>query len=339
MSSRYVRQMFLRATLALPAVLAAHEQAPSDRPIEPIAAIVDAFRSHAVVALAEDHGNEQGHRFRLALLRDPRFAEARADILVEFGNARYQALVDRFVNGETVPDDELRRVWQDTTQISGVWDRPIYEEFFRVVREVNAALPKDRRVRLLLGDPPVDWDAAVRAPRVPGERRMFGQPVPDDAAAARLDRDRHAAEVARQALAKGRRVLVVFGGMHLTRRPRSVVGHLESDAAVRVFTVTNATARTYDSLVATRPDATSWPVPSFWNVAGTDASRELGGFDAVLYLGPPSAMTTSQLPAARCGDPRYLAMRRERLALALAGAPPAQIGQLLARDCPGTAVR
>src|SRR6266850_6986735 len=44
-------------------------------PIEPIAAILDAFRSHQVVALGEvDHGNEQGHAFRLSLIRDPGFA-------------------------------------------------------------------------------------------------------------------------------------------------------------------------------------------------------------------------------------------------------------------------
>ena len=36
---------------------------------DPIRAILDAFRSHRVVALSEGrHGNEQGHPFRLALI-------------------------------------------------------------------------------------------------------------------------------------------------------------------------------------------------------------------------------------------------------------------------------
>lgn len=53
-------------------------------PVEPIAAIIDAFGSHSVVALDEgDHGNEQGHAFRLALIRDPRFANSVNDIVVE----------------------------------------------------------------------------------------------------------------------------------------------------------------------------------------------------------------------------------------------------------------
>lgn len=73
-------------------------------PIEPIAAIIDAFRTHNVVALGEPHGNEQGHAFRLALIRDPRFAATVNDIVVECGNARYQDLMDRFIRGEDVPD-------------------------------------------------------------------------------------------------------------------------------------------------------------------------------------------------------------------------------------------
>lgn len=108
------------------------------------------------------HGNEQGHAFRLALIRDRRFAASVNDIVVEFGSARYQDLMDRFVNGGDVPAQELRRAWQDTTVTTAVWDRPIYEEFFRAVRDVNAALPPGRRLRVLLGDAPIDqFDALL----------------------------------------------------------------------------------------------------------------------------------------------------------------------------------
>jgi len=106
--------------------------APTFRPLQPtdaIAAIIDAFQSHPVVALGEGpHGNEQGHAFRLALLRDPRFVETVNDIVVEFGTGRYQGLMDRFVNGADVPENELRHVWQDTTAMTSAWERPIYEE-------------------------------------------------------------------------------------------------------------------------------------------------------------------------------------------------------------------
>src|SRR5262245_23148852 len=48
--------------------------APAATPVEPIAAILAAFHSCEIVAIGDNHGNEQGHAFRLALIRDPRFA-------------------------------------------------------------------------------------------------------------------------------------------------------------------------------------------------------------------------------------------------------------------------
>ena len=104
------------------------------------------------------------------------------DIVVEFGNARYQAIIDRFVAGEDVPHPELQKVWQNTTQAHPVWDSPIYEEFFRAVRAVNATLPTERRLRVLLGDVPIDWD------RVTSLEDLQRQPVRSDARRAELRR-------------------------------------------------------------------------------------------------------------------------------------------------------
>jgi hypothetical protein len=271
---------------------------------------------------------------RALAIQDPGFIATVSDIVVEFGNPHYQEVMDRFVRGEEVGDQTLRRVWQETTQITGVWDRPIYEDFFRAVRAVNASLPRERQLRVLLGDLPVDWDAIRRSPPKPGEKRLLGQPVRDDAPSGALDRDRHAAEVIRhEILAKQRRALLIFGDMHVTRRPASIVGRLESDAGVRVFTIRNATRGSYESVLALQPDAPAWPVPSLAIAAGTVLTQgEFGSVDAVLYLGPTSAMTTSRLSRSLCEDASYIAMRRERMALS--GVPPAQVADLLSRDCP-----
>ena len=57
----------------------------------PTSVILDAFATHPVVALGEGaHGNVLGHAFRLALIRDPRFAALVNDIVVESGSATYQ---------------------------------------------------------------------------------------------------------------------------------------------------------------------------------------------------------------------------------------------------------
>lgn len=46
------------------------------------------------------------------LLTDPRLPAALDDIVVEFGNARYQDTVDRFIAGGPVADADLRMVWR-----------------------------------------------------------------------------------------------------------------------------------------------------------------------------------------------------------------------------------
>jgi hypothetical protein len=95
-------------------------QAPMAVPVEPVSGIIDAFRTHRIVALAEGaHNNEPAHAFRLSLIRDTRFVSLVSDIVVEFGDARYQSTIDRFVNGESVADVQLRRVWEDTTPTIG----------------------------------------------------------------------------------------------------------------------------------------------------------------------------------------------------------------------------
>lgn len=84
--------------------------AAQPKPVDPIEAILDAFTSHDVVALDEGrHGNEPGHNLRLKLIRHPSFPLNVNDIVVEFGSARYQEVMDRYVRGEDVPAGELRR--------------------------------------------------------------------------------------------------------------------------------------------------------------------------------------------------------------------------------------
>ena len=308
-------------------------------PLDPIATILDAFRSHDIVALGEGaHGNEQGHAFRLSLVRDPRFSAVVNDIVVEFGNALYQDVIDRFVRGENISDTALRNVWQNTTQVTPVWDKPIYGEFFRAVRAVNSTLPPERKLRVLLGDPPIDWETM----------QTFADM---NKWTADGNRDRHPAEVIRQeVLAKRRRALVIYGEAHLARPNRSIVQLLESTAGIKIFSIaTPISMPTATPLRTLQPDAAFWPVPSIALLRGTvlglaDATayfapaammregkpaaavqpqrplpRMEDQFDALLYIGEPSSITMSPVPRERCTDTAYLEMRMRRLALV----PPA----------------
>jgi len=268
-------------------------------PIPPVRAILDAFRSRSLVALADDHGNEQLHAFRLSLIRDQQFPTVVNDIVVEFGNARYQDVMDRFVRGNDVPYETLRHVWQDTTQQNAVWDRPIYEEFFRAVRTVNASLPQGRQIRVLLGDPPVDWSAGG-----------------GDAGRWTPQRDQHDADViAREVVAPRRHALIVYGGGHLFRAGQSLVNRVEQATGTQVFTITVAGQTTFDLVQSLQPDVASWPIPSMVVLRNTRLQqRELVYYDGLLYLGPPSTMSFSRLSAALCSDKDYVQMRTTRLA-------------------------
>jgi len=106
-------------------------QPRSAMPIAPIGGILAAFRDHRIVAMGDgiSHGDEFTHRFRQQLLRDPRFAELVNDIVFETGNALYQPVIDRFIAGEDVSYAQLRKVWEDTTQVVPIVDAPIFEEF------------------------------------------------------------------------------------------------------------------------------------------------------------------------------------------------------------------
>ena len=321
-------------------------QAATAKPLDPVDGIIDAFKTHDVVALGEgEHGNEQGAAFRAKLYRDPRFQAVVNDIVVESGNGRYQAMMDRYIAGETVPEKELRRAWLETTQPTDVWDRDIYADMFRTIREINQKLPKEKQLRVLLGDTPYPSDPAN--PRARTQR--------SDTFPAEL--------IEHEVIAKKRKALIVYGEMHFLRRvpppmpgqpAGTIVGLLET-AGVKVFSIWTFTGPGAE-LPTLQPDIANWKKPSLTLIKDTplgtapftfyypkgsgmvrrpgpngpimvDLGEAIGGvmqeqFDAVLYLGPKSEITYAELSKSLCADPEYVEMRAARLsAMRRPGAP------------------
>lgn len=123
-----------------------------------IANLLSAFDSVDVVALGETHESKVDSDLRLRLVRDPDFPFRVRFIVVEFGNSLYQETLDKYVYGDDVPMAAVENVWRNTTRVAGA-DSPVYAEFFAAVREVNRKLPPARRLRVIAGDPPIDWDS------------------------------------------------------------------------------------------------------------------------------------------------------------------------------------
>jgi hypothetical protein len=181
--------------------------------------VIDAFKSANLVALGERHWAREDSEFRLKLIRNPAFARTVTDVVVEFANPLYQDLLDRYMNGEAVLSIDVRKIWQDTTQ-PGAWDSPVYEDFLRAVRRVNALLPEERRMRVLAGDQLIDWSRSP-PPTLKDER--------DNSAASVIERN---------VLNRGRKALVVFGSAHIYRnRPGTVVDILRQNPKAKWFVI------------------------------------------------------------------------------------------------------
>ena len=118
--------------------------------------VLAAFETADVVALHDRHRQKGDSDLRIALVRDPMFPKKVGNIVVEFGNSRYQAVLDRYISGEDVKISEVEAIWRNTTQMR-VWDSPLYAEFFAAVREVNLKLPRTARIKVFAADPPIDW--------------------------------------------------------------------------------------------------------------------------------------------------------------------------------------
>jgi hypothetical protein len=315
-----VALVFLQPVTTGAPILAQQSATRPAAPIEPVSAILDAFRTHTVVALGEGpHGNEQGHAFRLLLIRDPRFAANVNDIVVECGNGRYQNVIDQYVRGERVSDEAFRKVFSDSSTQNAVCDHSIYAELVQVVRTVNASNSADFQVRVLLGDPPVDWNR-VRTwedlRKQAGNRNQFVFDL-----------------VNREVVQKHRHALIIYGDGHFQARsdrpPRSILARLDS-AGVRTLAI----ASSFADYAGIQPDVASWPVPSMAFIRGTPIGHKPFSFfygapppgakwpipledhfDAILYLGPRSTMTMSHLPPELCADRAYMDMRTKRIVL------------------------
>lgn len=331
---------WLLALVAASGISGEAQQRGEARPQEPIAAIVEAFRTHDLVAISDPHGNLETQMFLRTLVADPRFAAVVNDIVIEVANARYQDVMDRFIRGEQISIEAVRPAWQNTTVANQIWAD---EVLFESIHTANLSRPRERQLRVLLGDPPIDW-TTVKTQE--DHFRWLGM------------RDSYpAALVQVEVLAKRRKALLVWGHMHFQRRQivsnfdmsdwrmQTIVSLIERASPTKVYTIW----RLDEELEKLVPGLASWAVPSLAVTRGTtlgetdvarlsprlalarlmvkgDALVPLPReqwlsmpveeqLDAVLYLGPAARMTEITTPAQACAQPGFLEERLRRITL------------------------
>jgi hypothetical protein len=239
---------------------------------------------------------QEQHDFLLDLIRHPDFPRKVDAIVVEFAGAHHQADLDRYVADEDLPASQVRAIWRDTTQVI-VWDAPVYERFFAAVREVNRGLPPGRRLRVLAGDPPIDWGEVRGREDLPDRKAHF------------------AGVVLREVLGKGRKALLIAGTAHLDRlyAPHNEAGRIERARPGSLYTILPHVA-TFPEGSGLEARLAGWPRPALAEVRGTwlgavevlEGKRLEQGWDALLYLGPARELTLSRPPAALYRDEGYL---------------------------------
>ena len=211
----------------------------------------------------------------LAIARDPRIQGTVTDIVVEFGSSRYQDLIDRFVRGDAIADAALRRAWQDTVTAGVTNDGPYVEEFYRAIRALNATLPKEKRYRVIGGDPPIDWDNVT---------------TKEDLRKWTVRRDSFTADVIHREVAeRGRRALVVVrtralsteGGRRELRHVALAGADDDEPARGRGHQTIRDPFRCGKEAVELQPDIASWPPMSLTLVRGT----VLGAADFTVFNG------------------------------------------------------
>ncbi len=265
--------------------------AQPDKPQEAVGAILKLFDSYRIVMLGEAHMCIEEAQLFKALVESPDFAGRVNDVVIEAGNSLYQPTLDRYIAGEAVPVGDVEKVWQNFLGAPGGTPVAPYHGLLAAIRARNQALPADKKIRVLAGDPPINWDVVQSR---------------DDIAPFLGFRDEHFASVVRyEVLAKRHKALIIIGAGHIERhagRP-GVIEQQLVNAFVKSYIVTPGMSLYLDQPLDAR--FKDWPAPLVLPMSGTwvgaqpfinNRTHATEGTwsqtaDAYLYLGPKEKLT------------------------------------------------
>lgn len=309
-------------------------ESPVTVPQPAVNTILSAFDKYEVVAMPAAHGLKDLDDVIFSLIRNPQFPNKVNDIEIECGNSLYQPVLDRYIAGEDVPFTEVRKVWRNTTQpmcgLSG-----FVEQFYPLVRAINQKLPTTKRLRVLAGDPPIDWD-----------KIKTSEEAVDIA-------NREASIVSvmeKEVLSRHRRALMLFGTFHLMHGPEnSAVSTYEKDYPHLTFVISELGVYDTNRPVASTSPFALWPNPSIAPAKDTwlgalsvsdifppgiwitpdckvhisfppKLQEQFQGpiehfIDAFLYLGPQEFRLKEPMPADIALDADYMTELRRRQSL------------------------
>ncbi len=292
------------------------------RPEEPVQAVLRAFDRFPVVAVADPTALEEEHEFLASLIRHPAFPEKAASLVLDFGNSLHQGVLDRYISGEEVPMEQLRGVWRDGLYSPfSSWEAPVYERLLGTVRAVNRSLAKEKRLRVLVTGPPIDWRKIETSADHGKFREAHGKP----------EKALLASTIEREVLDRGRKCLVVASREDVLRKSETgAAARLEKRRPGSVFVITPHLGLG-DRNGELEPRLTRWQAPSLAILKETwlgaideDEFTFAEVADGYLYLGPRRALTISRPSPEIYRDDRYFAELERRYRIQ-AGDPSAKL--------------
>ena len=250
---------------------------PAPKVVTATDGIFAAFQTRPLVGLGEWHGLAQMLDFYAVLLRDTRFAHDVGNIVLEVGDAAQQSVVDRYVNGEHVPYGELRKVWADTVGWFPTVTQAGSINIYSTIRDVNMKLPPEQRIKVWLGEPPIDWPSI----KAKAEWEVLER-----------QRDSYPAElISREILSKGKKALVIYGVGHMGLYPGydNLRTRLEALHPGALFIVTPYVGYgPKDCAARFERHIKGWPVPSLVSpIKGSALEADIWRKGCNFFIRPP----------------------------------------------------
>lgn len=166
--------------------------------------LVEKYKTYNIIAMDEGpHGRVETHKFFRDLVQNEKLNKIVQYVIIEFASTRYQATLDRFINGEKVPLSDLQKVWRETTQShTPLVEMPVYFKLLESIRKINLKRPLNNRIRVLGGDPGIDWQKITK------RQEYFPMLSQRDVLPSQL--------AIKYGIDSLKKVLIIFGGAHLT---------------------------------------------------------------------------------------------------------------------------
>ncbi len=175
-------------------------------------AILKAFEQHNFVGIGDYHWNDAFLRYATELISTSVFSDQVRHVVVEFGNSKYQPVLDKYLAGGEVSEAQLISVLRGSIYFMP-WMPDAYVNFFKAIKARNEVLPEDRKIQVHLAEAAFDWDA------------MTSEKVWKKAS---NNKTNHFYQIAAERIKNNEKALLIFGAFHLVNAPKNYVAKTQT---------------------------------------------------------------------------------------------------------------